>query len=649
MCPSTPQNQIDVHADAPLTEPPRWAVLERQLIDRMNEAVEPLLQKYVRADGSILWPPDESHVGIDGLDDAYESFHNWPLFYMVGGHDKLLRYSQAQFDAITAQFERYPTGQGYPMVVDEYQPAYDWFHQGEGNLFFYLLCMADSAHADNRARLRRFAGFYTNENPRTPNYDPNHRIIRCAHNGSVGPAFWNFHPNAPFPAAGWGLPFYDVPGVKEVADLDDPKTMRRYARIVNDRRGRGDTAVNLAATSLSTLAFAMTGEEEYRQWVQRYVEAWIDRARANGGVMPDNVGLDGTVGSHMNGNWYGANYGWTHPHGWRSVGQAIATAAQNATLLTGDRGWLELLRSQIDELAQRGVERDGQLFLPHRFGEPGHVHYRPYPFLPMLRNDDAHSEPKHRGDWANASTALEHDGWFDFQPLNAEYLAHLWICSMQPADLQRQVELAPRRDADVIQAWPPQGKDQGGWHAAWLAYLRGEYASYPQDILAHNLDQVSQRLERMEQDTQDPADYNDAYLQRRNPITMEGLVTLTMGGPLPIYNGGMPMTRLRHYDIQRQRPGLPADVAALVVEMNETSTVIELCNLASAEARELEIQAGAFGEHRFTVVQCEVDQDGKKSAPSQVDRATVRVRLEPRCRIRLRLGHQLFVGRPACA
>ena len=52
----------------------------------------------------------------------------------------------------------------------------------------------------------------------------------------------------------------------------------------------GDIANNLAATGLVTNAFLYTGDEKYRKWVLDYVEAWIDRTKANGGITPDNVG-----------------------------------------------------------------------------------------------------------------------------------------------------------------------------------------------------------------------------------------------------------------------------------------------------------------------------------------------------------------------
>ncbi len=78
------------------------------------------------------------------------------------------------------------------MVVREYQPGYDWFHQGEGNYLFYMLCMADPTNGAHIERARRFAGFFTGEDPEAPNYDPAQRIIRCARNGSKGPAYWAF-------------------------------------------------------------------------------------------------------------------------------------------------------------------------------------------------------------------------------------------------------------------------------------------------------------------------------------------------------------------------------------------------------------------------------------------------------------------------
>ena len=63
-----------IEAQIQLQTPPAWAVLERELIDKMNAAGPEVLQKYTRADGTLLWPTTPDFQSIDGLDDAYESF-----------------------------------------------------------------------------------------------------------------------------------------------------------------------------------------------------------------------------------------------------------------------------------------------------------------------------------------------------------------------------------------------------------------------------------------------------------------------------------------------------------------------------------------------------------------------------------------------
>ena len=76
------------------------------------------------------------------------------------------------------------------------------------------------------------------------------------------------------------------------------------------RLGRGDVVGNLAICGLVLNAYLATGESRYADWIVAYVEAWEARAQANGGIVPDNVGLDGVVGSQLEGRWYGGHYGW---------------------------------------------------------------------------------------------------------------------------------------------------------------------------------------------------------------------------------------------------------------------------------------------------------------------------------------------------
>ena len=358
-----------------------------------------------------MWPPTDEMTNWDGLDDAYESFHNWPLFYLLGGDDRLLEASNREFNAITLQFTRYQSGHGHPMVVKEYEQGYDWMHQGEGYVFFYLLCMADPTNTTNRRRARRFAGFYLNEDPEALNYDEQHKIIKSPHNGSKGPAQRNFeryYTKYRYEQwQKWPLPFYDVPGCETVEDLRDPEIEDRMGQAVIARFSRGDCAANLAATSMVANAYLFTGDIKCKQWVEEYVGAWMERLATNNGILPDNVGLSGQVGEYFGGRWYGGYYGWTWPHGWHTMGDAVLSGAENAMLVSGDLKYLELARSQIDVMMDHGEIRNGTLHVPH----------------------------------------FHHDkGWDGYSPMQARFMAHLWSISLDPADMER---IDKQRDRDA--------------------------------------------------------------------------------------------------------------------------------------------------------------------------------------------------------
>ena len=618
-----------IEAQTRVQTPPEWAVLERELIDKINDAAPKVLKKYTRPDGTLFWPNHPEFQSFDGLDDSYESFHNWPLFYMLGGDAQFLVDAQHEFEVITKDMTRFGSGHDYPMVYKEYQPGYDWFHQSEGNYLFYMLCMADPTHETNLDRAKRFAGFFMNEDPDALNYDPEHKIIKCVMNGSKGPAFWILERESFYPPNGYNLPFIDVPGCtsREVM-LENDDLRDLMGRVVYERQGKGDAVGNLAATTLATNAYMYAGEEKYKAWVQEYVDAWIARKEENGGIVPDNVGLSGKIGEHMQGKWYGARYGWSHPHGWHSVGQAVSVAGQNAALLHQDLSYMDFPRSQIDVLIENGIEHNDQLYVPQKHGDPGMGNYVPGPWLqyPIKNEDD---------------TALQIGGWFEFMPMHPSDVAHLWAMSMADEDQDRAVQIAKKVGSKFdINAWH-HTKDQGGRDGGWLAYMRGDFPEYPESILNHNLSQVQQRLNFMENDDEDPAGYGDAYFQRRNPVTCEGLVELTCGGPLPHYNGGLLVTRVRHYDAQKNRPGLPEDVAALVSKLTDDTVELALINLSSSEARDVIVQAGSMGEHNFTTASANGDNQ------VEVNGTYLQVHLPPNTQIELEVGMERFVNTPS--
>ena len=82
--------------------PPAWAIWERHLLDQIYPAAKELVDKYTRPDGTLVWR--DVWPGMDGSDDGYESFCNFPLYYALGGHKDIQPLSEKLWDAVTRQF-----------------------------------------------------------------------------------------------------------------------------------------------------------------------------------------------------------------------------------------------------------------------------------------------------------------------------------------------------------------------------------------------------------------------------------------------------------------------------------------------------------------------------------------------------------------
>lgn len=643
---------ITIEATVPCVAPPTWAVLERALFAAMDRAVYPFLAKYTREDGALIWREAgaDNWQTRDGADDFYESFYNWPLLYLLGGGDHLLALAERQWDAVTGQLAR------LGLAHKEYERGYDQFHQSEGYIYFYFLCLADPANLRLVERARRFAGFYLNEDPDAPNYDAERHIIRAPHNGSGGPRWGYFDDEPVYPwtpgMAPYGLPYADVPGITSYDDLKDPALARRIGEVMQARLGRGDVAANLGVTSLVTNAYLLTGEEKYLRWVVEYVDAWVERARQNGGLLPDNVGLSGVVGEYMDGKWYGGLYGWTWPHGFHNMGAAATVAAANALLITRDSRYLDLPRTQIDRVLAQGERRTvhtGEMSLAHHW--VGQLDER----------DDADHDdrralfvvPYRHGD----------DGWFDYQPLSPIYPVALWNLSMDPADWERIEYLRRASPYDWRRVLPFRTKEESGHEQPWTRFLAGDNPGYPEAILRESYGQVCRRLEQIRRDDADLARVNIHHWQELNPILTEALVQLTLGAPQVVYYGGLLQARVRYFDPVRRRPGLPDDVAALVERLEAGRIILRLVNLSPFQERETVIQAGSFGEHRFvaaTHAVRESDYPGPsgsyatpdvrtKTVTAPIGDGSLRVRLPPATEIVLDLEMERYVRRPSYA
>ena len=168
------------HVDATVTfdQAPEWAVLQRQLIDQMNTSADVFIEKYLQSDGAFRYN------SWGKLDDSYETFHNWPIFYTLGGDTRFLPLAKRQWETITQHFTDNGT------VQNEFHNCDDWFHQGEGFQLFYALCLADPSDPKFMDRAQRFAGLYLNEYPGIKNYDEERKLVLSTRTGSTGPLPW---------------------------------------------------------------------------------------------------------------------------------------------------------------------------------------------------------------------------------------------------------------------------------------------------------------------------------------------------------------------------------------------------------------------------------------------------------------------------
>jgi hypothetical protein len=575
-----------VHAETQISvttpmAPPAWAVLERELLHANEAACRKYFAKYFDSRGFLECV--ERWGGDDGPDDAIENLSDWPILHALGASDDVLRLYKKGWEGHLRQYTQAKT-KDVPFARDgmyykEFPVMFDWVHNGEGLTVFDLQGLSDPRNLAFENRVRRFAGFYMNEDPGAPNYDSQHKIIRSLFNGSRGPLLRKAT------ALDWaGDPievenrFGPLHGEKNYQQMLEH--FAKYNDIV------GDHPMNLAATSLAFNAFALTGEPKYKSWLLEYVDAWLDRMRANNGIIPSNVGLDGVIGSAAGGKWYGGVYGWgfsvrnpvTGEIANRNQHGLALTGFGNAFLLTGDSKYLDAWRTMIDAVNARGKSIGGKMMYPTMFGD---------------------------------------EGWYAFKPAKYSHGAlQIWYWSMKPADRERL-------------------EDRG-----WFSFLEGRNPDYPEEALGQEFLNIRKRVSGMHADRTTPdtrlADDPMAF----NPATVQVLVNLMLGGIYPGHVGAPLHCRLRYFDPQKRRAGVPEDVAALVDRLTDKETDVTLVNLSPVNERTVIVQAGGYAEHRLT----DVAADGKTTP---IEAPSVTVRLAPGCGTHLRFRMQRYTNSPS--
>lgn len=574
--------------------PPDWALLERALLRANADACRRFREKYFDERGYLLCVPRWG--GNDGPDDAMENVTGWPLLHALGADDDVLTMADRIWEGHLRQYTEARTVE-VPFARDgmyykEFPVHFDWLHNGEGLAPFLLLPLSDPDNPRTLARLRRFAGFYLDEDPGAPNYDPERKLIRSLFNGSRGPLL------RPATALDWAGDPIEVenrfqPLHRERTYDEMLAHFEEYTDIV------GDHPSNLAATSLALNAFLLTGEAKYRDWLLEYVDAWRERTRANGGIVPSKIGLDGAIGGPDR-RWWAGVYGWgfsvtvpqTGEIAHRTTTYLALMGFGNAFLLTGDRSYLDLWRTLIDTVNANGREIDGVFHAPHCYGD---------------------------------------DGWYNFQPYRyANGAMELWYWSMQPEDRQRLPD--PN--------WPPYADGKNGSPLpAWLAYLDGDDPRFPERALRADFARLRERVAQIDADATTPDTRLSDDMNALNPCSIDALVRLTLGGLPPAYWGGPLHCHVRHFDPERRRAGLPEDVGALVESLADDGLTLALVNLDPVASRTVLVQAGAHAEHRFS----SVTVDGARRA---LDGSLLWVSLAPGCGARLEIGLRRYVQAP---
>ena len=373
-------------------------------------------------------------------------------------------------------------------------------------------------------------------------------------------------------------------------------TRRCWAHFDEYTETEGDTPLNLTSNVLALNAYMLDHEAKYKKWLLEYVDAWVERAEKNNGILPSNIGLDGTIGGAAGGRWWGGTYGWgfspvvpmTGKREDRNRVPRSFIAFMNAYLISGgDDKYLDVWRKQADRINEQRKMVNGVASTPRMYGEQGW-----YSFV--------------KGDY------------------NLNFL-EIYFLSMKASDRARCEE------------------------TPWYGFLEGKNKEYPVKSLHAALAHIRKSVELIRNDKTTADTRLADTVMAFNPASVTALTQLMEGGlyiqhstwarTSPGQGGCLLFSRLRYFDPEKKRAGVPEDVAALMDSMTADSVTVTLVNLNLTDARMVTVQAGAYGEHQVLSV-----MNGEKKVA--VDGRSFNVRLAPGAGAKLTIAMKRFANEP---
>ena len=575
--------ETTLEIDTPIA-PPAWALAQQALIDANVEALSVAADKYVDNRGWMRITPNWG--AMDGADDITETYRDLPLIYMLGGPAKILalheKIWEGHLDQYTEAREPLVAAAKEGMLYREFCPQLDWEHTGEAMAPWYWYGLARPGDPQYLIRARRFAGFYINEDPEAANYDPQKKIIRSLFNGSRGPLLT---PATEYEWGGNPRPRHDPrPGQL-------PRT-ERWTRMGYTVNLSGDHPQNMLTTNLALTAYLLTGDQKYRNWILEYVDAWVERAARNGGNLPSNIGLDGSIGGEWGGKWWGGVYGWDFrpdEAGYNYIMRGARVGFGIAFLLTGDHKYIDALRRQIDNMYAQKKVVNGKQMIPHKYGA--------------------------RGWYGYVERTLGASGNVNFG--SVPELTDIYTWTLKRSDL------SPITDVH------------------WIRYLNGEDDGFPMAAIASNMDTIRGQVAKVRADstTADTRGSSDMPVV----TSVSSLLRLMLGANDPGSGGNVLHSQVRYFDPDDRRPGLPRGVGALVEQIRPDGITLVLVNTNPVSGRRLVVQTGAYAEHDAVAV---TTANGRRIG---INDSQFTVRLAPGSGTRLSVQMKRYSNQPTLA